>query len=206
MPVFEPLSHADLRERIKSDLLDGRLARDQRIDLQQLADRFRLSVTPIRDVLFELTGERLIEPHRAGGFQPLTPSARQLRDLYDWNLHHLLAAIHLLPDPIMRKVVKPFTNRIGAASVDAADEAARLFLTIGAATGNAEFATQIARANDRLHQARQVEGRLFQDRVRELASIVKSNGFDVRKNVRRRVSAYHRRRAERSAQIAALLP
>jgi len=45
--------------------------------LVDTADRLHLSVTPVRDALMRLTGERLVEAHPRGGFSParLTPVA-----------------------------------------------------------------------------------------------------------------------------------
>ena len=202
----DPPTHLELYEQVKALVLEEPVSRGQRIDLQRLADRYRVSITPIREVLFELMGQRLVSSHLAGGFQVVVPDAAALQDLYAWFGQQLLATIHLLPDPVMRRIVSPFATTIATLQQsDPGDLIARLALAIGQASGNAEVVDQIARGNERLFRARRGEAALFPDRTREFASIVKVNGFDVRNNVRRRLLAYHRRRVEQSAQIAALL-
>ena len=200
--AYEATLHDDLYEQVKDMLLEGRFGRDVRIDLQQLAERYRVSTTPVREVLYQLLGERLVAQHPAGGFKSLVPDARSLHDLYAWNGLHVGAAVHLLPDPVLRQVLRPIA---AAMRDDPTSLTERLFEAVAHATGNQELAIEVRRANERLRRPRLAEERLFADRTRELASIVKVNGFDVRNNVRRRIAAYHRRRAELAAQIAALI-
>lgn len=204
MPHEAPSSDF-LYDQVKARLLAGEMPRKERIDLQTLADRYRVSVTPIREMMFRLTGERLVEPFDFGGFQPKSPDASELQQLYAWNGQHLLAAAHLLPDPVMRQVLTPYAATLQADRADPVAVIERVSLAIGAATGNVEFVAHIANANDRLHRSRRAEALLFADLPRELRSIIKINGFDVRNNVRRRLTAYHRRRVEAAPQIAALV-
>ena len=205
MPI-EPPGHEFLLSQLRDQISEGFFPQSDRMDLQLLADRFGVSVTPVREALFELIGERLVEHHPFGGFQPATHDPVKLMHLYAWSGHHLLAALHLLPEPVIRKAIAPIAEMVtGVTAFDPRVVIERFAAGIGEATGNGEFISQIEALNWRLRRARLVEPKLFGDRDRELVSLVRSNGLNVRKNVRRRLTAYHRRRIENAAQIAALI-
>lgn len=205
MPTETPGREYLLAE-VKKLVSNGGFARDTRIDLQSLADRFKVSVTPIRDILHQLVGERLVSHHPFGGFQVVTPDAVALQHLYAWNGQHLLSALHLLSEPVIRQTILPIAQTLAATEApNSLFLIERFAVAVGEATGNSEFVAQIEAANDRLHRPRLAEMTLFGDRDRELQSLVKSNGLNVQKNVRRRLLAYHRRRVEQAPQIAALI-
>ncbi len=76
-----------------------------------------------------------------------------------------------------------------------------LFNAIGEASGNREFADQIAAANRRLHYLRLAETHVFTDYALELGRLIKGIQNDVANNVGRRILAYHRRRIEQTGPI-----
>lgn len=204
--VQEPPGRERLYESLKAAVVNGMFRHGERIDVLKAADRHRVSVTPVREVLFQLIGERLVDPHPDGGFRAAVPDAAALAHLYAWNGHLLLAAIHLLPEPVVLRAVRTISAPLAtSSSAPVPDLTARVFLALGEATGNPEFGAQITSANDRLRRARLAEEKLFADDRRELRSLVRTDGLDVKKNVRRRLLAYHRRRIERAAQIEALI-
>lgn len=202
----QPLTHEYLFDQIKRRLLDGEFAQAEKIDLPQLADAFRVSVTPVRDVLLELVGERLVERHPLGGFRPFALTAPALRDLYAWNGQHLLAALHVLSEPVIRQTIAPVAQSLAThAGESPLDLIERLSVAIASATGNEEMVFQVIAANERLRLARIAERTHFGVQDRELQSLVRTGGVNVQKNVRRRLLAYHRRRVEHASQIAALI-
>ena len=176
-----------------------------RIAALKVADANRVSVTPVREVLFRLAGERLVDLHPDGGFSLPALDARALADLDAWNGHHLLAALHLLPEGVVGSVMTRAGGHVPVRHIEVVDRIEDLFEELGRATGNGEFVSQIDTASARLRAARLVEDRLFPDTGRELRSMVRRVVSDAKANVRRRIHAYHRRRVEHAGQLAALL-
>ena len=191
---------------LKKQLTSERPAPEGRLFPQTLADLHRVSVTPVREALFRLAGERLVELRPDGGFRQPDLDPVRLADLHAWNGQHLLAALHVIPDALIPAILVA-TGELPH-SADHHEVVRRvevLFEAIGAATGNREFLFQIEGANDRLRSARLAEQWLFADSVREFRALVRRDHSSVRSNVRRRIHVYHRRRIEHAGQLAVLL-
>lgn len=200
----DPITQARVYRAIKEEFLAGRFRPGVRLDLQAIADRHRASTTPVREAIHRMIGEQLFEPHPEGGIRIAVPDAAALRDLYSWNAQHLLGTLRASSTASLRACLRPLRDRpAGAEALDLAWFAADAFKAIGEATGNTEFAAQIERANERLHYPRLAEARLFPDLGREVRTLLRNGGIDVRTNLRRRVIAYHRRRAEQVVAIVA---
>lgn len=198
-------AHRKLYGTVRDGLLEPSPWPDGRISPLQLADGSKVSVTPVREVLFRLVGERLVALRPDGGFAEVELDASALADLHAWNGHHLLAALHTLSENRVALLLDRLSRAAPRRHVDAVDRLERLFVAIANATGNSEFVFQVQSANDRLRRARLIEERIFDDTGRELASMVRRVVFDAKANVRRRIHAYHRRRIEHAGQIAAIL-
>ena len=81
--------HASLRARLHA----GRFVLGEQLEPQHLADELNASITPVRDALHRLVGERLVEVAPAGGFRIPILTEVGLRHLYDWNRRLLLLAL-----------------------------------------------------------------------------------------------------------------
>lgn len=191
---------------LKRDLLGYTYRAGTRLDLQGIADRHRASTTPVREALYRLRGERLIEPHVDGGFQIALPDAGELLHLYVWNAQHLLAALHITRGAALIRALGE-AQPIGLSKVlsTQANAAAGIFAAIGRATGNGAFLDHIERVNERLHFPRIAEGHYFGDLSREIRTLAKVDDPNVLTITRRRILAFHRRRIEHVAQIASIL-
>ncbi|MDB5580798.1 MAG: hypothetical protein JWR80_5974 [Bradyrhizobium sp.] len=203
----DPVTLERIYRALKDEYLSGAYQVRARIDLQPLADRHRASVTPVREAIYRLIGERLFEAHPEGGFQIALPDPARLTHLYAWNLQHLLAALHVTGEAVLRQALEtlrhfvPGTDRVGQIHA-----IGTVFRVIGEATGNLEFADQVEAANERLFYPRLAEAMVFKDLAREFAALSDAGELSVQKNLRRRIIAYHRRRIEHVAQIALLIP
>lgn len=203
---MEDAKRERLYELIKTELCRAHWRRDARVDLQSLADVHQISVTPVREIMFRLVGERLVTLAPYGGFAPSTLDPTDLAGLYAWNAHHLLAAVHLLTEAVLAQSLAPTVRMLdNPGQPDPVGIVEQLFRALGQATGLPEFVVQIDSANDRLRRARMAELRIVHQPLRELRTIVSGAGLDVKKNVRRRLIAYHRRRVEQAPQISQLL-
>jgi DNA-binding GntR family transcriptional regulator len=191
---------------IKASLLRGAYPAGARLEIPALAELHSASQTPVREVLGRLLGEGLVEHREEGGYRLWRPDAEHLRDLYFWNAQHLLAALHIITEPVVVRALEPLRARTSAtAIVDQVSLTAQMFQAIGDATGNSEFSGRIRNANERLQGIRLAEGELLKDIGIEAARILALGRFDVQKSLRRKIMAYHRRRIERVPQIIAAL-
>jgi len=74
----------DLYRRLADDVISGRLAPGTRLEEQALADKFRVSRTPVREALGQLAAAGLAEkePHRGVFIKSITP--RQLDEMFEY--------------------------------------------------------------------------------------------------------------------------
>ena len=77
-----PSSIADSTyDRIKKDIIFGRLTPDQKLKLERLRDRYGASVSTLREILNRLTAEGLVVAEGQRGFEVAPISAENLREL-----------------------------------------------------------------------------------------------------------------------------
>lgn len=199
----DPVTLERVYRTLKQEYLSGTYHQGTRIDLQLLAERHRASVTPVREAIYRLMGERLFEAHPDGGFRIVLPDPTRLTHLYAWNLQHLLAALHVTGEAALRQALETLQHLVpGNDRVAQIRAIGTLFRVIGEATGNLEFADQIEAANDRLFYPRLAETVIFRDLPREFRALSNPSMTDVQKSTRRRIISYHRRRIEHVSQIA----
>ena len=72
-----------LYEIIKDRILNLELKLGQRINTQQIAGKFKISQTPVRDVLNRLAKDGLIKVVPRIGYYVVDPSSKDLREVYD---------------------------------------------------------------------------------------------------------------------------
>lgn len=70
---------------LKRMLAEGELPPGSPIEPALIGRQLASSITPVRDALHRLTGERLVEAPSHNGFRVPLPSEAALRDLYNWN-------------------------------------------------------------------------------------------------------------------------
>ena len=91
------MSPAQAMERsyatLKQMLRDGVFAPGARLEAIRLSDELGVSMTPVRDVLHRLAGERLVEASSREGFHVPRFTEAALRDLYEWNSALLSMAV-----------------------------------------------------------------------------------------------------------------
>jgi DNA-binding GntR family transcriptional regulator len=79
---------------IKRQLLLGELRLGSRLGEERLAASLGLSRTPIREALFRLHSEGLVDRHPEGGYRPRAPIVSGIRELYEVRQGLELMAIH----------------------------------------------------------------------------------------------------------------
>lgn len=185
----------------RTDLLGERVYQDvktyvisvaqpgRRLDARVLADRERVSLTPVRAALHRLTGEGLVEAHLSSGFRAPPLSIAGLRDLYDWNRRVLLQAATGPPAAGLNTAVFKAPQEVALAR-----DTALLFRAIARRQDNCEFEHAVQRLNDRLHRVRMFEPGVLGDGVEELHRIAADLNDNAEKRLFKSLQDYHERR------------
>ena len=83
-PADQRLSQADrVHRELRDMLLRGELPYGDRLVEEQLAERFGISRTPVREALRRLEGDGHLQRDPAGGMRPRPPRVSTMRDLYE---------------------------------------------------------------------------------------------------------------------------
>jgi DNA-binding GntR family transcriptional regulator len=183
-------------DALKHRILHRMFRPGDRLDPAILGQALSSSVTPVRDALHILAGERLVTTRTGDGFHMPALDAPALEDLYAWNGQVL--------DLALRVGAGATLSPPGEAPSGYADRVARLFGRIAERTGNCEHRTAIEALNDRLHAARIAEAEILPDCIAELAELA-ALSVDDRAKLRQALAPYHRRRRRAAAAIVRAL-
>ena len=179
---------------LKAELGSGRFRPGDHLEPAALSDELNSSITPVRDALHRLVGERLVETPRGDGFRVPVMTEVALRHLYAWNQWLLIGAIRArrgkvdAPEPL---------------DAEARISLEELFLAVAAFSGNPEHVGAVARINDRLRAARRVEMSI--DRAMQVEADALRLLLDDAPELRQFIIGYHRDRVKIAAEIVARL-
>ena len=176
---------------IKLRLRSGVYRPGERLEPAALADELNASVTPIRDALHRLTGERLVEAPRHEGFRVPMLTETTLRHLYAWHHDLLLLAILGRKFPASEPELPPETSDRGAALHERCNAA---FLALARSSGNPEHLIALATLTERIEPVQRLEDALLDAAEEESAGIVAAIINGDRKLLRKALLHYHRRR------------
>lgn len=182
---------------LKEQLTSGRFAPGDHLEPAALGEELNASITPVRDALHRLVGERIVEAPRNDGFRVPAPLEAEVRELYGWNCQLLELAIR-------SGGARAAAAAGGRAQADPAD-AADLFRRISRLAANAEHEAAIENLNDRLAALRTAEGRIFGDIGEELSALRRALETPDLAELRRKVVAYHRRRQRSVPEILGIV-
>lgn len=176
---------------IKKRLRDGFFRPGDRLEPAALAEELSASVTPIRDALHRLTGERLIEAPRHQGFRVPLMTETTLRQLYSWHSDLLMLAIlnRWISDRLSRADAEP--PDAGATPAEAQN---MLFSMLVRLTGNPEHIAALESVTERLEPVQRFETALLDAVAEETSEIADSLSSGDRKRLRNALLRYHRRR------------
>lgn len=184
---------------LKEQLGSGRFPPGLHLEPATLSEELSASVTPVRDALHRLLGERLVIAPRGDGFRMPLLTEAALRDLYGWNSQLLTLALRSVHSGHLE--IGPTAELSLIARTDA------LFLSIAARSGSGELYAAVSGVNDRLRSVRTAEGRLLHGLADELKSLEEAYRSNDLALVRTQLARYHRRRDRATPQIlATLLP
>jgi DNA-binding FadR family transcriptional regulator len=194
-PTFERVYRA-----LKEELTGGKFAPGEHLEPALIGEHLNASITPVRDALHRLVGERIVEAPRNNGFRVPAPSEAELRDLYGWNRDLLdLAVRRRLPGSVGAALhaSRPNAMPAGPSTATAAD----LFRRVARRSGNPEHEAAAENLNDRLAAIRIVERQLFADIEEEIAALRALLDDGDLAALRRGIAAYHRRRQRSTPEL-----
>ena len=178
---------------IKQHLREGVFRPGDRLEPAVLSEELNASVTPVRDALHRLTGERLVEAPRHEGFRAPLVTETMLRHLYAWHRDLLLLATA--------------RRHLGPVSVGQDEDSSRLtplgllhrqnafFLKLVEAGGNPEHLFALRTLMERMEPFQRFEDELLDAVQEETETIVAAISAGDRPALRKSLVAYHRRRA-----------
>lgn len=197
----EPLAADRTYQRLKSGILAGEYRPGISLNLQKLGDEFGTSITPIRDAIHRMVGERLLAVVPGGGFHIPVPTVQELRDLYHWHEQLIRQALRAT---ISAARFAELADDVPAETAGKEFVActAHFFMLVAALPVNREIAYAVANASDRLSLARLREPLIIKAMSCELGKLVSLAKAGRGDAVRTAVREYHRRRLRRINRIA----
>ena len=198
----EPVAAERTYRLLREQIIIGAYKPGWPLNLQRLAEEFGISVSPLRDAMHRLVGERIVEALPVGGFQVGVPTAESLHDLYSW---HDQLVRHAMTSPLsdsQRRMLPTLTGAEITAEM-LARATTTLFAVLGDASGNVEHREAIANASARLFRVRMTEQQIIKDVFPEFESLVAVSATGDAVSIRHAVWGYHRRRLRRAARLAA---
>jgi DNA-binding GntR family transcriptional regulator len=173
---------------LKQRLRQGVYKPGDRLEPAVLSEELNASVTPVRDALHRLTGERLVEAPRHEGFRVPMLTETGLRHLYAWHRDLLLLAL------VNRRAAAadpPGSREIQDAEQDKQN---LLFFALARLTGNPEHLTALQELTSRMEPVQKLEAALLDRVEQETAEIALAMKESDRPRLRRALLDYHRRR------------
>lgn len=193
-PTFDRVYRA-LKEQVTS----GSFAPGEHLEPTALGDTLNASITPVRDALHRLVGERIVAAPRHDGFQVPAPTEAEVRNLYGWNRELLDIGLRARRPVIAAGGADAAANRSGPIRQLTDD----LFVQIARRSGNPEHEQAVEILNDRLGSLRHAEERLFEDARTELSALQQALAEEDITALRRQLAAYHRRRQRNAPELLA---
>jgi DNA-binding GntR family transcriptional regulator len=189
--VVRPGTFERVYAAIRQQLREGAFRPGERLEPAALAEELNASVTPVRDALHRLTGERLVEAPRHEGFRTPMLTETTLRHLYAWHRDLLLLAILNRRDALAPVNLWPGSPDDEVASFERQN---RVFLALAEATSNPEHAIALRSLTERLEPVQRLEDSLLDSIEEESAAIIAALRERNRAALRRGLIHYHRRR------------
>ena len=173
---------------IKQQLRCGLFRPGDRLEPAVLSYELNASVTPVRDALHRLTGERLVEAPRHEGFRVPMVTEAALRHLYAWRRNLLLLALD-------NNRAMPSASELIASEASAGqDIIRRIFLALAQRAGNPEHLAALESAAERLQPIERLEPLMLQGIEEEQTEFEIALDAGNAKALRRAIIRYHRHR------------
>ena len=200
-------AHDRIYTALKSRLAAGHYPPGLRLEILRIADEYRSSATPVREVLARLVGEGLVEAHVQGGFRAAHLDASALAGLYQWSAIILGGAFNLIAATNAAPLIRPAASTSGAITAESgAATIASLFSKIAQASQNDEIIKAVILVSTRLSFVRIAEPTVLKMVPKEIYGLQRIASSNDMLTLRRRIVAYHQRRIIHSDALISVLP
>jgi len=200
-------AHDRIYAALTARLAAGHYPPGLRLEIQRIADEYRSSATPVREVLARLVGEGLVEAHVQGGFRAARLDALALAGLYQWSAIILGGAFNVIEATNATPLVRPAALTSGAiTAANSAAMIASLFSKIAQASRNDEIIKAVGLASARLSFVRIAEPTILKMVPKEIDGLHRFASSTDMPALRRRIVAYHQRRITHSDALISVLP
>jgi DNA-binding GntR family transcriptional regulator len=179
---------------IKEQLRRGSYRPGDRLEPALLSDQHNASVTPVRDALHRLTGERLVEAPRHEGFRVPVLTEGTLRHLYAWHRDLLFLAILN-----RRRTLDVETGSF--AEEELLERQNAVFLALVRTTGNPEHVLAFQSLAERLGPVQRLADLMLDAIEQETDEIVAALRLADTRRLRRALVRYHRRRMQIAPEL-----
>lgn len=196
------LAGQDIYRRLKILVTSGRLAPGKSLVVPTIAAEFDVSTSPVRDGLHRLQGERMLVPHRGGGFEIPQFTHDALRDLYIWHGKLVRMALKDRRIPNGKNPMFPRAWPNDYSTPDAiADTTGIMFKTMVERAGSPELTDAVRAAGERLRTTRLLETERWTDVAREIDAVRLLAISGTRKQLLEAIWLYHRRRIRAASTL-----
>jgi len=166
-PVNDVRRSSDTYSDLKELITNYRFRLGEHLNLTKLAERFRVSVTPVREALIRLSAESLVTFLPGRGFFPKMPNAVEQLMLHDLAFSILNACLESEGETedvysAFLGQLEPSTERPEEAdtcrsAATVASQIEDIYVEVASRSGNTEFARVIRNFGDRTHFIRVIE-------------------------------------------------
>lgn len=178
---------------IKREVCGGAFLPGERVDVAGLCERYRVSKSPVRSVLYQLVGEGLLETHAHDGFYRPRLTPESAGDLINWMEDVLLIALDMAEasdDVPAGTISLELDDSDPTASIEV------IFEAIAALSGNSEVVFAVQNTNDRLRAIRRTQPSALIDRAHEVKALTSALTSGDYIEVRTQVAHFTQRRID----------
>jgi DNA-binding GntR family transcriptional regulator len=185
-------------DQIRSEILTCILAPGQILVQSQLAEKYGLGLTPVREALQRLAHEGLVQPYPRFGYIVAPVTEELVRDLYEYRVVLETAAVRLAVERASDEQLRQLSRSAGFKYVYKNHEEYSRFLE-----RNADFHLVIARLSGNPRLADALAGLLDElKRIFHLGLDLRDSAEEMQTEHQTLVEALLTRDAERAAQVA----
>ncbi len=184
-------------KKLKHMLMEGVWPPGEKLEALRLADELGISMTPVRDCLNRLVGERLVDMKPGEGYRVPHISEKALRDMLAVNGALLELALvdrsEHLSDAQFKSENSTYADRVGS-----------FFDFIASLSGNIIIIETVRSLNERMHAVRMKDPLVFPDALQEIEELEQLS-TEQKAGLRNKLHLYHQRRREKASALIELL-
>ncbi len=181
-------------KKLKHMLMEGVWPPGEKLEALRLADELGISMTPVRDCLNRLVGERLVDMKPGEGYRVPQISEKALRDMLAINGALLELALvdrsEHLSDAQFKSENSTYADRVGS-----------FFDFIASLSGNIIIVETVRSLNARMHVVRMKDPLVFPGALHEIEELEQLSAKQDT-GLRKKLQIYHQRRR---AKVSALI-